>query len=397
MFYVRTAVGVVIGAASLSSQAAAQEARRLDFGLTSQVEHHSNVSRTNKAQAEARGLTLSDTIITPAATVDLLLPVGRQTVFLRGALGYSFYDKNTQLNRERYDVSGGATGRAGPCTATLNGGYTRGVNQIDNPTLIDNVENIQETMTAAIDVTCRRQTGFGVVGSVSKDWVSNDLTFLENSDSERTAMMLGATYSRPALGTLTIFGNSETTKYPNRLVDAGYDLAALGVTYERQLGARIQGSVTVAYTMVDQNAPPLLERSNERLETTAYSASLSYRASSRLRFQALFDRSVTPSSGIGRSYDLAETYRLSGDYDVSSRISVSAGVGTVSRKSSGLLPDPIIQLTDSDMTTYFASVRYAQSRRLSFVLSAGHEERTTNAPQFDYTNNRVGISADVSF
>lgn len=393
----RVSFGIALGAVALSSPALAQEGRRVDFGLQAQVEHNTNVSRTNDAQAERRGLTPADTVFTPTATFDLLAPVGRQSVFIRGAVGYSFYDKNKNLNRERYDVSGGVNGHLGPCSGALTGGYTRGVNLIDDPTLIANVENIQDTEHVGVNLSCSRQTGFGITGSVSKDWTNNDLAFLRTSDSEMTSMMLGVTYSRPAFGTLTVFGNHQKAEYPKRLIDDGYDLNAFGVTFDRQLGARIQGSMTVAYTTVDPYAPPIPGLSSKKLDTTAYSASLSYRASSRLRFQALFDRSVTPSSGIGRTYDLSETYRFSGDYDLGSRITVSGGVGRVQRASAGVLPAQVVQLTDSELTSIFGSIRYKQSDRLAFVLAAGREERATNATQFDYTNNRIGLTADLTF
>jgi hypothetical protein len=42
-------------------------------------------------------------------------------------------------------------------------------------------------------------------------------------------------------------------------------------------------------------------------------------------------------------------------------------------------------------------VRYKQSDRLAFILTAGREERTTNAAQFDYANNRIGVTADLTF
>lgn len=397
MIYGKVAVGVIVGAAALASPALAQDVRKLDFGLRGQVEHNSNVARTNEAQAAARGLTRADTIFTPAATFDLLQPVGRQALFLSGSVGYSFYEKNTDLNRERYDLSGGAIARLGICETTLRGGYKRGVNQIDDPTLIDNVRNIQDTRTVALDVTCARQTGFGLVGGALKEWTSNDLGFLETSDSERTSATGGVSYMRPALGTITVFGNVEETKYPNRVLNDGYDLKAIGITLDRQLGARIQGTVTVAYTNIDQHAEPVIGGAGDDRNITAYSASLTYRASSRLRLQASFDRSVTPASGIGRTYDLTESYQLSGDFELSSRILLSAGFANTNRKSAGAIPDSILDLTDSDTMTYYGTSRYRQSDRLSFVLDVGREERTTNAPQFDYTNNRIGLTAALAF
>ncbi|WP_156406064.1 outer membrane beta-barrel protein [Phenylobacterium sp. Root700] len=394
MIYGKLAVGGALWVA-LSSSAMAQEVRKLDFGLQGGIEHNSNVARTSKGQAALRGLSPADTIYTPSATVDAVLPVGRQALFLNGAVGYSFYDKNDKLDRERLNVAGGVRGRVGMCAVTLTGGYTRGVSEFDDPTLVENVENIRETDRVAGDVRCARQTGLGVVASISKDWARNDLAFAQQSDSERRSMMLGVTYSRPTLGVLTIYGNRDKTEYPHRIIEDGYDLDAIGVTYERQLGARIQGSVTVAYTQVTPHL--VVPGSSGKSEITAYSAHLSYRASNRLRFSGAFDRSVMPSTSVGRSYDLTDIYRLSADYDLGSRIKVNAGAAKVKRNAEGALGLPINQLTDSETESVFGSVRYQQSKRLAFTVSAGREERTTNAPQFNYTNERIGVSADVAF
>jgi Uncharacterized protein conserved in bacteria (DUF2320). len=379
------------------SAAMAQEARRFDLGLHARVEHNSNVARSNSAQAAARGLSLSDTLFTPSATVDVFLPVGRRSVFLRGVAGYTFYEKNDKLNRERLDVSGGVNSPIlGPCQGVLTGGYSRGINQIDDPTLIENVENIQDTKRLGLNVNCAGATGLGLVASVSKDWTENSLDFLESSDAERTSYMAGVSYSRPALGTLTVFGNRDETEYPKRLLGGGYEMNSVGVTLERKLGARIQGSVTVAYASVEQKGLEALLGHGD-MHTNSYAADLTYRVSDRLRLQANLARSVTPASGFGRTYDLTESYRLAGDYDLGSRITVSVGASKVDREAGGVLPDPVLQLTDSTTKSFSVAVRYRQSERLSFVLSGGREDRTTNSPEFDYENNRIGVSADLEF
>jgi hypothetical protein len=396
MVYGKVAARVLVGTVALSSSAAAQETRKLDLGFQAQVEHHSNVARANKSAAALRGLTRADTIFTPSFTVDFLAPVGRQSIFLRGAAGYSFYDKNDRLDRERFDITGGANGRLGPCTAVLTGGYTRGISQAGDPALIENVNNIQETQSIGLDVGCIREPGFGIVAAVSQDWTNNDLATLESSDSEQASAMVGVTYGRPALGTLTVFGNHQQTDYPKRIISPGYDLNSFGVTFERQFGARIQGSVTGAFATIDQRGVGGFGGDGDS-ETSTYSAALSFRASSRLRFEGLFDRSVTPSSAGGRSYDLTETNRVTGVYDVGSRITITAGAGRVNRDSRGVIFTPAIQLVESRTTNVFASLRYKQSERLSFILDAGREKRTTNAPQFDYTDDWIGLRADASF
>lgn len=393
----KLAAGIVLGLAAAATSAAAQDVRKLDITAQARVEHQSNVSQTTKEQAALRGLTLEDTIFTPNVSIDYVQPVGRQSLFLRGNLGYAFYQDNDSLNREQLDLNGGLKAAVGPCVVTLSGGYTRGLNRIDDPTLITDVENIQETKRAAVDAACARQTGIGVVGGYSKDWTTNDLELSKFTDADREAMTLGVTYSRPALGTFTVFGNSEEVVYPNRLIEDGYDLASLGVSYERELGARIQGRVSIAYASVDPHAPALPGLSDEDFETTAYSADLSYRASSRLRFRGAFERSVTPAAGIGRTFDLTESYEVYADYDLGSRISFNLAAMRVDRDAKGGILLPLLQLTESRTDNIGGMARYKLSERLSFNIFASHEERSTNAPQFDYTNDRFGAGVEARF
>lgn len=389
------AAGFVLGSAAISSPVAAQEARRLDIGISARAEHHSNVTRASASQAALRGLSRADTIFTPTVSVDALLPVGRQKVFLSGNVGYSFYEKNTRLNREYVNLDGGVKTGLGPCGVTVGGGYSRGVVRVDDPILIDNVENIQESKRVSLDTACSRGTGLGLTASVSKEWTDNDLPYLAISNSELSSAMVGVTYSRPTLGTVTLFTNRQKTEYPNRPNESGYDLTAVGVTYERKLGARIEGSVTVAYNNVDLRAPVVSGGGD--VETTAYSAKLSYRASTRLRFGGEFSKSVTPASGFGRTYDLTTSYRLSGAYDLGSRIAITFGGGRVERDSEGLVIIPAIQLTNSTTDSIYGSLRYKMSERIALELSAGRDERTTNAPQFDYIDERIAVAVSSKF
>ncbi|RYG30456.1 MAG: hypothetical protein EON93_14805 [Burkholderiales bacterium] len=388
----RVIFGVVACSAMFSSAASAQEARTMDFTAQAMVEHQSNVARSSEAAAQLRGIARADTIFTPSLAIDVLLPVGRQAAFLQGSVGYSFYEKNDQLNRERIDLSGGVRGRAGPCTAELHGGYARGVSQVLDANLEANVENIRETELLGVNLTCSRQTGFGLVGSVSQEWGNNDLALYKTNDYERTSYQIGVTYARPTFGTATIFGSRESSEYPNRIVGGGYDVDALGLSYQRQLGARIEGLVSFSYSRIQQSGPFAADDA----ETTTYSGNLSYRANNRLRFRGEFDRSVNPSSAIGGGYDLNTSYRLSADYDLGSRIRLGLAGGQSKGEARGGLPLPG-NLTESTINSAVATARYMQSERLSFLLSIGRDERTANAPQFEYTDNRIGLSADVRF
>ena len=391
----RYLVAALLGVTALTSPAAAQEARELKVDLRAHVEHDSNVARSSKGAAAVRGLAVADTIFTPSVAIDVRAPVGRQTLFLRGSTGYDFYDKNTQLNRARVDVEAGGARQAGPCLATLSSGYTRGLTQVDDPLLITAVENVQETKAVDVALACRRDSGLGFALSASKEWADNSLAAFVQSDSETTLGSAAITYARPALGTLSVFVSRETTEYPNRLISSGYDLDSFGATYERRLGARIQGSITAAYTVLDFTE--LTPSGGGTQKGTTYAANLSYRVSSRFRMTANFDRSVSPSVAIGRSYDLMTGYRISGDYDIGSRLNFAAGGARIDRQAGGNFQVSPLSLTDSVTNTIFASLRYKQSERFSITLNAARETRNTNTPQFDYTSNRIGVTAGAAF
>lgn len=392
----RLALAVTLSTIILPATASAQEARHFKVGVAAEVERDSNVARTSEPQAALRGLTLEDTVFTPSVTVDLLVPVGRQSLFLLGSAGYAFYDKNDKLDRERLDFTGGANAGLGPCLVTLSGGYARGLTQIDDRTLITVADNVVETKRAAVDLGCSRPTGFGVVAKASAERSSNDLPIMKSSDFDATAYMLGLTYQRPALGTVTIFGNHEETEYVNRVISGGYTVNSAGVTLSRELGARIQGSVTAAYAQIEQKGALAGLVSTGNVETTTFAASLSFRASNRLRLRAAVNRGVTPSEGLGRTYDLSTSYDFGGEYDIGSRVMIGLGYASVDRNSKGVLAGPG-RLSDVETKNLFATVRYKQSDRLSFLLRAEREEQTTNAPQFDYTSDRIGLSANVAF
>jgi hypothetical protein len=90
----RIAVGLLC-AAACAVPAHAQ--RRLDLGVTGTVLYDSNVARGSKAQAQARGLVQEDVRFMPAATLDMLIPVGRHALFATALAGYDFYAATVRL------------------------------------------------------------------------------------------------------------------------------------------------------------------------------------------------------------------------------------------------------------------------------------------------------------
>lgn len=395
MHYGKIVCGSLLGVVALATPALAQETRSVKFGVQATVVHDSNVSRSDAATAAIRGIQREDTIFSPAVTADVLLPVSRQSLYLRGSVGYDFHDKNTQLDTENLDFEGGANLRFGPCEGQLGGSFHHGQANIQTVTLVDS-ENAIDSSSLGATVACTRGTGLGVTAAAHKTWSENSNAVVFQNDSETWDGTVGVTYSRPALGTLTLYAGYSDTDYPNRLLPtsaSGYQTTTLGVSFERRISSRLQGVINYGYTTVETDS--LI--ANSDFEGSTWSVDLIYRPTTRLRTEFSMGRAVVPASSIGGLYSIATNYRLTADYDLGSRIALSAGTEFVDTETDGSFASLFPVLTDSQSYAVFGGVTFAQSERIRWTLNARYEDRDANAPQYTYDRTVVALSAGVAF
>lgn len=399
---------VAVGVAFASSAAAqvtpdamlhGRPSRTMDVEAHARVEHDSNIARTDADLAAARGISRADTLYLPSVSADIVVPVGQQAVFLRGFASYVFHDKNSRLDHSRYDLTGGVGSRLGPCGSVVSAGYTRGRSELQDFTLVTTVNNILEVKHLAASLTCVRAPGLGVYGSVSRDWGSSSVTTVTNGDYVATHAQGGLRYSRAATGSIGLIGLYGRTEYKDRPVAAftndGYEMRGGGLELARRLGGRIQANASISYVHVEPLSA--LPGTQTNFNGYTYSADVSYRATSRLNGQLTFSRNISPTLIQGQSFEVQTLYGASGDYRIGSRFSL--GLHAEQRKSDSrgvVLPTGNV-LTQSRTRAYESSLTYRLNKRLSFVLTAAREERRADNPDFDYNNDRVGLSADFAF
>jgi len=389
-------VGLAVTMAAISTSAAAQD-RSLKVGIRAQVEHDSNVVLGRDPLGQRDNLTPEDVLFIPSITIDLMQPVGRHSVYLSGSAGYTFYDKNTDLNRERIDVSSGANIALGACSVTGDVSYGRGINRVDDPVFVIDARNIREILGVTGGAACQTPSGFGVTAQVAKDCSDNSRAALSEANYESVTYTGGLTYSRPALGTLTLFGSRQNVEYPDRLLPGDYSVDSVGVTYDRELGARIQGSLTGSYARVEQDGHPQIGLPGAKQNVMSYGAKLSFRVNSRFNLLGSFNRGVNPAVGFEQAYEISNRYRVSANYKIGSRLTATAGFYRVERDPSESALPSVAVPTESTLDVASASVRYQQSERLGIELYLEREERDTNLDAYDYTSNRVGLTTIVTF
>ncbi|WP_293680830.1 outer membrane beta-barrel protein [uncultured Phenylobacterium sp.] len=392
--------------AQVTSDALARgaQSRQIEIHLQGRVEHDTNVARVADGQSPPAGVAKSDTIFAPTADASIVLPFGRQTAFLSGRASYLFHDKNKLLDHSAFNLNGGVGGRIGPCALTLGGGYVRGRSELDNQTLVARVQNINEVRQVSTSASCAQPGGIGVFASVGRSWGDNSLASLQSSNSETDTAGGGISYARPALGAFTLGGSYAKTVYPDRITLTGErdGFESIGVSFsaERELGARIQGAVTVGFSHVEPLQPPPqipgFPLPRTEFEGLTYAADVRYRASSRLSLRAGLTKNISPTLIEGQSFEIQESYNVGATYQLGSRIQLGLTGRQRESKTRGDVPESLV-VSDARTRTAVATLRYRQTRSLSFLVSGHLEKRTADDDVFNYSNERVSFVVDYRF
>jgi len=415
MRYGALALGALLGAGCLPSLAVAQvspqtmlqgsTARTMNLSGSATAAYNSNVSRLNKSVAPTTGVDAGDTTYTPSINAEIIQPVGQQTVFLTGNLSYRFHQNNKQLDSSRINLTAGGGGSVGPCGTVVTGHYSRARSDVDDLELDVTVLNIREHKEIGVAVACSRPTGIGVVFSGSRGWGENNLPQFQLSNSETTNLSTGLSYGRPSLGSASVFVAYSKTEYPNRPTQtpgtSGFETRAAGLTYQRQLGGRIKATGSVSYSEAEPTGPlglGAVGRPPGKFTGLTYSGSLSYRASGRLFLSSDVLRQISPTILNTGTFEVQTKYGLSATYSLGSRLKLQAGG---QRSEINLNGTPIAgsapTLTDSRTTSLFGSLSYQQSKRVSLSLGVGTEKRDSDNPMFNYTNNKVSLSLNLTY
>lgn len=397
---------------AIGSPVMAQQLYDVKVSLTETYD--SNVSRTSQALAKLRGVRQSDEIFSPQIALDLHKALGRESLFLNGTTGYDIYSYNHRLDRERVDLNGGVEAPIGPCHSRLVGSIGRHQSDLEelSSTTLTNTTNTQNLTSEGLQTSCGRLVGVTPTFAVSASQAVNSASTLRSSDHNQFSANVGLGYQRPTLGNISLFYAYNQTTYQNRLFIVGtltfvnglpviqnahivkdqYSVNEIGVRYARELGAKLQGTVSVSHSTVHNAIPGAGD-----FQGLTYQAGLSFKASSRLSTNFDFSRTVKPSSNPGAAYSLAELYSLGATYQLGSRINVGLGASRTTQTFQGAGLVHAVDITHETIDRFYGRVGFRVGRRISLNLDARHDERGANIPGFSYGDTRVGLSLAASY
>jgi hypothetical protein len=390
------ATGTAASILALATAANAQE-KKINIGAQVHVLSDSNVARSDAATAAARGLEREDVIITPSLTADILLPVSRQSVFLRGSIGHDYYQNNEVLSAGRYDLSAGANLDIGLCQGILTGAYHQGQSNLQDVN-VTVTENIEKQTTGALEMTCGRAAGLAPTFSLKKIHDTNSAPIVKLSDYDTVVAMVGLAYRRPSLGVVTVFYQNDNTEYTNRLITNGpnlikdgFDNDTFGISYDRHLGARISGMISIAYTSVKPDSILVND-----FQGVTYRGQVDFRVNSRFNTSLRASREATPTIRAGAAYTIADTVQLDATYGLGSRITLNGGLSWIDDQYKGVTLGPN-QLKEQSRDSIYGGARWDIGRRFALLFDLRREHSDANVAGLDYTSNQVGLTAIGKF
>lgn len=374
----------------LASESSAQAAgRRFEASAISRVTFDDNVARGRAGRAGDQDVRQDDVIWSPGVAFGANLPLGRQLAFARASLSYEFFQRNDELNRERVSIETGVQGQFARCTISPTLAYSRGLSEAFDVEL-NALDNVSETRSASLSAACPRQNGLSPFASARRDETKNSDPRRRSVDSERDTISGGVSYNRPSIGAISLVGTRSEVRYPERPagIPDGYDLNAIGLTYERRVSARITGRANVAYT--DVQSRPGLGASDFQGVTWGLAASA--QPSNTIGVDVSYDRSIQPSNRVGLDYSVTESVAASLRYTLNTRTALAAGVQRDERRFEGTPVPGGFGLSD-ELTSLFVSAQYQLSQRVTLSAEARHEERASDRPDFGFNSNRVSLTA----
>lgn len=380
------------------AQVAPQPRKEIRLDLVTRYDE--NVARASRAVAASRGLTRSDVMLSPVATVDIEKPFGPHRVGVTGQIGYDFYRRNTELNRERINLSADSDLRAGPCAVSPYVRFSRRQTDLGDlallgPAFVD-VKNTETVQTYGAELACGRATGLRPVVGYEYETGDNSNLLRERSDYHAQMYSVGLRYVGPTFGVVTVYARRRKTVFDDLPVpgfgDDRYRTTEYGVRYQRNIGSRFTVAGSVGHTKVDSANPLVGDRSGLtwNLRGTALVGS---RMQVTLETANEFRNSLSSDATVNR----LRSYMASVNYAATEvlRFNASARFEKQTRDY-GFVPPPGT-LLDDKRRIYRVGATYDFGRRTRFGLYAGREERNGNGSLFDYSANNVSMSVGVRF
>ncbi len=386
-------IPLAVGYSGSVSAQNTEVARKIRVGVSASSVYDDNVLRLPDAVASPAGGTRDDFRFTPSLDIDIVQPIGRQSVFLSGGLGYDFYRSNKQLESERINLEGGGNLRFGAgCSSRVSLSFARQQSNLADFGRLNGIPNVEKSLGAGGSFSCG--SGLGIQPTLTYDFekVSNGAARLEANGYR--AQTVGATiaYARPSLGELGVYASYRNGVYPKRVLLTGradgIKVYSGGLNFSRDIGTQLKGSVSLGYTIVDPK-----EQFVRNFKGASWSADLDWAPNDALHLSIGLGREVQQSNLLDVSYSVNQNVGVTGAYALNRQMQLTFSASRDKRKLEASRQFPgNIGLTSDKTSSLGAGFRFQPQGRIGFSFDLRGVKRQSAFRQFNYDN----VSATLS-
>jgi Putative beta-barrel porin 2 len=393
---------VILPCVSHAALAQSSQTRRIGVFISAQEVYENNVLRQPDAFPVPPGFARNDFRLSPSINVDIIQPIGRQTITLLGGAGYDFYRRNSRLERERINLQGKLNLAVGAnCKPEIGLAYARQQSDLaDFFSITDfRLRNREQRLTFSSAIKCGGIIGLKPGLSFERSVVKNSSFFRRIGNFNSTAVGVSLGYTTPTLGEVSLFGNYRRGKYPNRGaftgrpgVNENVGVYTGGLRLQRDIGNRLKGNISLGYTV----AEPSLS-GTRRFSGISGSADLTAQLAEPLQVVVGYSRSVQQSNQLNVSFTVNDSYNINASYILNPRIILTGGAARTQRK---LRDSPLLSpnlLGTKERTTQFSGgVRFVPAGPISFSLNATKSIRKSQTRFFDYDASSVSLGVNLN-
>lgn len=397
----RVSMLLFVTAGCWSSAVFAQSVQpEISFEASAEVTYDSNIARSSRERAAARGLSREDERFIPSVELQIVRPFGRSSASVVARGGYEFHRRNSRLDREWGDISGTANLDARFCAAELSASIAHRQSDLRDIVVVSSdapeaQRNARTTQDYVAFLSCGRPLGLRPALEFGYSRGDNSNPFRQLTDFRRKRYLAGMSYSHPIVGEALLFVSRAETELPNQSFIARvdeYETEQLGVRFERRTGARLHLTAEIARTQIDiQGETPL--------EDAGITGNLSMTAivGPRLQAVAQASRVLDSRADTDATYFKAETFELKLTSQVSERLRVESAGAFTNRRNVYVVQVGPGAIAEEDRFDVSAGLNYMVRRGMQLRLSAGYERRDATGRAFDYSNTYAAARVSAQF
>lgn len=345
----------------------------------------------------------------PSATATYGLGAGRLGFYATGTYGRDIIVANNILPAtDRQRLGAGVAAQLSRCNIDAGASYAR---YLVLTTDIGQFGGIQQRTTqGGALLACR----FGSALRLNASATFADIGLARGPgtsafDSRRWTYTSGLSFTRPALGTLSVDGSLSDMSFTGRFVvtptgqeEDGLLQRSIRLGWSRQFGSRLTLTLGGSYLdtgpkndgtlIIIDGIPQVADRSS--FSGGGYDAALLFRLTPRLALNARAGRSVRANNFIGAQFSVVDNLQLSTVFKLKDGITMSAGWDQLDSRFRSVATTALERVPRNfdKFDRYFANINARLGRRLRLALDVSHNQRRSDPAVFNFDSTGVGLT-----